>query len=174
RFRLALIAAPPDRSDRVDHPFRRQFTCRRGDRLAGRESVGVAGPTDLAARLQDRWAAAAVDRAVHAAPAEEAGVRRVDDRVDLLLRDVALDQAERSVADLRGVHGAPPVQVGDLGPSVTAAPSVSSVRTRFRKAASSWMRKAASSPVSSVWTASSPSRSSVATIAASASATVRR
>src|SRR6185312_1323044 len=43
------------------------------------------------ALLEDRRSARTVDRAVDAAPAEQRGVGRVDDRVDALARDVAPD-----------------------------------------------------------------------------------
>jgi hypothetical protein len=42
-----------------------------------------------------------VDRAVHPASAEERGVRSVDDRVDVLLGDVALDELDPHGAIMR-------------------------------------------------------------------------
>jgi hypothetical protein len=43
---------------------------------------------DLAAFFEDRWAAGAVDRPIHSASAHQAGVRRIDNGVGGLLRDV--------------------------------------------------------------------------------------
>lgn len=71
------------RADRVDHPPGRQFARRRPAGVAGVETVGKAGD----AVAQDRRAAAAMDGAVHPAAAH-GFVRRVDDSVDVLRRDV--------------------------------------------------------------------------------------
>ena len=85
---LALSAAAPDRPDGVDHVPRRQVARRRRLRVAGRAAA------EAAALLEDRRAAGTVDRAVDAAAAEQRLVGGVDDRVDLLLRDVALDELD--------------------------------------------------------------------------------
>ena len=75
--------------DRVDHPARRQVAGGRGHGLAGGQPVRQRRAAQLAAGLEDRRAAAPVDRAVHAAAAQQAAVRRVHHRVDRLLREVA-------------------------------------------------------------------------------------
>jgi hypothetical protein len=54
----------------------------------------MAGGANLAAFLEDRRPTAAVDRAVHPTSPKERRVRGVDDRVDRLLRDVALDELD--------------------------------------------------------------------------------
>ena len=56
----------------------------------------------IAGILEDRGAAAPMDRAVDAAAAEQRRVRRVHDGVDLLLRDVALDQNDAGHASIVG------------------------------------------------------------------------
>ena len=86
-----LLAAVPDRPDRVDHVAGRQPA--RGRRLG----IAHAAPAEQPALLEDRRAAGAVDRAVHAATAEQRAVGRVDDGVHLDRRDVALDQRDRNV-----------------------------------------------------------------------------
>ena len=85
---LARVAALPDRPDGMDHVSRRE--------VAGRRRLRVAG---LAAseepRLgEDRRPAHAMDRPVDASAAQERRVRGVDDRIDLLLRDVALHELD--------------------------------------------------------------------------------
>jgi hypothetical protein len=83
---LSPVTATPDRANSVDHVP--------GGQIAGGRRFRVAGlaPTEPAALLEDRRPAGAVDRAVHASAAEERRVRGIHDRVDLLLRDVALDE----------------------------------------------------------------------------------
>ena len=83
---LLLLAGPtadPDRSDGVDHVL--------GVEVAGRRRLRVArlAPSQQAALLEDRRTARAVDRAVHAAAAEERRVGGVHDRADGLLGDVS-------------------------------------------------------------------------------------
>jgi hypothetical protein len=65
------------------------------------------GAADLLASGQDLCAPAAVDRAVHAAAAQQRRVGGVDDGVDLLLRDVALHEEQPGLSDLGLVHGLP-------------------------------------------------------------------
>src|SRR5690606_13745706 len=59
---------------------------------------------DALALLQDGGPAAAMDRAIHAAAAQQRGVRCIDDGVDSLLRDVAPEQTEPGAADLEFIH----------------------------------------------------------------------
>jgi hypothetical protein len=59
----------------------------RGERArAGRLCAARLTATECAALFEDRRAARPVDRSVDAAAAEQARVRRVDDRVDVLAR----------------------------------------------------------------------------------------
>src|SRR5438874_13365268 len=78
--RLAVPAVAMDRPYGVDHPARAEPTAARDLRVAG----GAAA--ERLALLQDRRPAGAVDRAVDAATTEKRRVRRVDDRVGVLLR----------------------------------------------------------------------------------------
>src|SRR6266849_2232872 len=89
---LAFAAAVPDRADRVEHMLYGQRPAR-GRLHVSR--VAAAEPTTL---LENRRPTRTVDRAVHAAAAEQAGIRRVDYRVDLLLRDVAEDELDHACA----------------------------------------------------------------------------
>ena len=70
-------------------------------------------PRELAALLHDRRPAGAVDRAVHAAAARELRVGRVDDRVDGLLGDVALQQRDPRHGRIVGASGHQPHVHGD-------------------------------------------------------------
>src|SRR5919201_3108283 len=98
QLRLALAAAVPDRPDGVDHPGGRQPVAAGDLRLAGR---AAAEPTALLEQLRP---GGAVYRAVDAAAAEQAAVRRVDDRVDALLGDVALLDRQLGRHRLLGAH----------------------------------------------------------------------
>ena len=80
---LALAAAAPDRPHRVDDEPGRKLAA------AGRLGVARFAASEAPALLKDRPPAGAVDRTVDAAAAEQARVRGVDDRVDLLLRQIA-------------------------------------------------------------------------------------
>ena len=91
------------RTHGVDHPFRGQITGRRPAGVARREAIGK--PRDAVA--QQRGPGRAVNRAVHAAATAHAVVRRVDDRVDILLRDVSADDRE-------GDHPASLADAGDI------------------------------------------------------------
>jgi hypothetical protein len=62
--------------------------------LPDRQAPPVAAGAKVAALLQDRRATLAVDRPVDPAAAQQRRVGRVDDRVDLLGRDVAGDQLD--------------------------------------------------------------------------------
>jgi hypothetical protein len=94
RQQLGLPFAPsePDRADGVEHVPGGQGPARRRLHVSR-----IAGPQQ-AALLEDRWPTRAMDRAVHAAAPEQAGIRRVDDRVDFLLRDVADDELDHAYA----------------------------------------------------------------------------
>src|SRR5215218_436824 len=85
---LTLAPAAPDGPNGVDDVPRRQTAGVRRLRLAG---VATA---EQATFLQDGRPAGAVNCSVDAAAAEERAVRRVDDRVDALLRDVAFDELD--------------------------------------------------------------------------------
>jgi hypothetical protein len=90
-------AVAPARADRVDDVLRGQV-------VAGGEP-GVAGraAAELAALGEQALAGAAVDRAVDPAAAEQAGVGRVDDRVDLQRGDVALEDASGRIFSRSGM-----------------------------------------------------------------------
>jgi hypothetical protein len=56
---------------------------------------------DSPALRQDRWPAAAMDRPVDSASSEQRRVRRVDDRIDGLFRDVPLEERDPYAVDHR-------------------------------------------------------------------------
>src|SRR6266566_4575740 len=89
--RRRIAFAPVDRTDGVDHPPGGQLTGRRSDRLTHRQSVRVAFAPELPACVEDRLPALTVDRAVHAAAAEQRRVGGVHDHVGALIGDVTLD-----------------------------------------------------------------------------------
>jgi hypothetical protein len=60
-----------------------------------RQSARVTLVAHALALFEDRRPATPVDRAVHAASAHERRVGRVDDRIDLFARDVALYDLDR-------------------------------------------------------------------------------
>jgi len=80
---LALIAALPDRADAVDDIAGRQPIAARDPRLSGRAAA------DAPALLQQFRPGGAMDRAIHAAAAEQAVIGGIDDRVDRATGDVA-------------------------------------------------------------------------------------
>ena len=88
QFGLALASAVPDRTDGVDDVAGGQVETRRG--------LGVAGgaAAENSARGQQFRPGGAVDGAVHAAAAEQRGVGRVDDGIDVLTGEIALDQLD--------------------------------------------------------------------------------
>ena len=73
-----------------------------GRQTASRCADGFAGgaATDPTAFGHDGWAAGAVDGAIHTTAASKGRVGGVDDGVDPLDRDVALNQRETSRPDL--------------------------------------------------------------------------
>ena len=85
---LAVLPVPIDRSDGMDHPPGGQ-TPAAGDARFPRRAAA-----DLATLLQDLGAAGPVNRAIHAAPAQEAGIGGVHDGLGILLGDVALDELQ--------------------------------------------------------------------------------
>ena len=90
QLRLALAAASPHRADSVDHVARTQVPRTRRLRLSGR------APAEEPALGEQRRARGAVDRAVHPTPTEQARVRRVDDRVGVLLGDVTVKKLDHA------------------------------------------------------------------------------
>jgi hypothetical protein len=76
-------AASVDRPDRVDDVARRQPIAGRHPRLPDRAAA------ERAALGQQFRSGGSMNRSVHTASAEQAGVRRVDDGVDLEAGDVA-------------------------------------------------------------------------------------
>ena len=92
--RRAVLIMGPHGADSMDDPPGRQLARGGRDRLADGQAVGVRAGPQFPARGQDRRAAAAVDRPVHAPAAEQRPVRRVDHRIDLLLGDVTADQRD--------------------------------------------------------------------------------
>src|SRR5262249_46684257 len=79
---LAALAAAIDRADRVDHEARLEPVAARQLRIAGLAAA------ERAALREQLLAGRAVDRAVDPTAAQQAGVRRVDDRVDVEGGDV--------------------------------------------------------------------------------------
>ena len=91
-FLFAGCASAPHGPDRVQHVLRGE--------LAGARRLHVArrATAEVATLVEDGGAARTVNRAVDTASAEQCGVRRVDDRVDLLFRDVAEDELDHRPA----------------------------------------------------------------------------
>ena len=81
-----MIAALPDRPNRVDHIARRQIVAAGELRLARRAA------TERAAFCQEFWPSCAMDRPVHTTAAKQRIFRRVDDRVHSKPRDIRLFQ----------------------------------------------------------------------------------
>lgn len=88
---FAVVPAVPDRADGVDDPFRGQIITLGDFRLAGFAAV------ERAALFQQLRPGGAMDGAVHAAAAQERSVGGVDDGIDVLLGDVALEDCETRV-----------------------------------------------------------------------------
>ena len=83
---LALLPAPPDGTHGMDHVTGLEIPGRRDHGRTGGAAIGILG----FGLGHDRRPAAAMDRAVHAAPAGQMAVGRVDDRVGLVQGNVAL------------------------------------------------------------------------------------
>src|SRR5262249_36006441 len=77
------------RAHGVDHPAGAEVTAGGGGRLPGGQAVAVAGGSQFAALGEDGGAAAAVNRPIHAAAAEQGRVGGIDDGGGLLAGDVA-------------------------------------------------------------------------------------
>ena len=94
QLRLAGLPALPHGTDGVDHPA--------GGQAKARGRLGVAGGTsaECAAGVEQLGSGGSVDRPVDAAAAEQRVVRRVDDGVGRLDRDVALDDLKRGAMAL--------------------------------------------------------------------------
>ena len=88
--RLALAAAVPDRAHGVDHVTGRQSVALGDPGLAGRAAA------DFSAFVQELGPGGTVDRAVDPAAAEQTLVGRIDDRINRLAGDVALDDDHAS------------------------------------------------------------------------------
>ena len=100
--RRGILVVRVDRADGVDHPSSGQLAPVVATASPGREALGPLGSADPPALLEDRGTAAAMDRAVHAAAAEQRRVRRVHDRVDVLLGDVAFEENDPRHAAIVG------------------------------------------------------------------------
>ncbi len=85
-----MTAIVPHWSYGVNYVLGVQITGLCEDSGAGRASVWVL----LSCGLHDCATATSVDRSINTAPARQTGIGRVDDRVDLLLRDISVDQFE--------------------------------------------------------------------------------
>ncbi len=85
---LALTSATPDRADGVDHVAGRQASGARRLRVAGRTAA------EARALLEDLVAACTTDRAAHSRGRDQRLVRSVDDRVHVLLGEIADDECD--------------------------------------------------------------------------------
>src|SRR5215210_6966303 len=90
QHRAAVLGGRPDRAYGVDDPPGGQLTGCGRDRLAGRQPAAEVSYAQGAALGEDLGTTTAVDRTVDAPTAEQRGVRRVDDGVDVLLGDVTV------------------------------------------------------------------------------------
>src|SRR5207237_7225776 len=97
QFRLTPAVIAPDGADSVNHMTRGQVARRCDDGLARRQPIRVARAAYFLALGQNLWPARAMDRAVHAAAAEQARIGRVYNRVHLLLCDVAAKDANAPI-----------------------------------------------------------------------------
>src|SRR5690242_12827508 len=80
-----MLTVTPDRADGVNDPFRGEPVTFGDLCLAGRTTA------EHATFLQQLRPGGAMDRAIHAAAAQQGRVGRIHDRVHALLRDVASD-----------------------------------------------------------------------------------
>jgi len=94
RFVLALVAGVPDRANGVNHVPRRQ--------AIGSRDLGAAGLTTVerAAFGEKPRSRRAMDRTIHATPAEQRPIGGVDDGVNAQCRDVGDNDFEPRRADL--------------------------------------------------------------------------
>jgi hypothetical protein len=87
QFILAMIAIPPDGADRVNDPPGRQTIALCDSGLAGWTTA------ERATLLQQLRPRRSMNGPIHTAATKQRRVRRVDDGVDLLFRDVAFDNS---------------------------------------------------------------------------------
>jgi hypothetical protein len=94
RFIFALVSAVPDRTHGMNHMPRRQPIAP-GD-------FGIAGGAAIegAAFREQFWSGRTVDRAVHAAAAQQRRIRGVDDSVNAKCRDIGDGDFQPRRADL--------------------------------------------------------------------------
>src|SRR5450759_4413179 len=85
------------RPDGVDHPSRRQVPGTGGHGFPDRKAVGVCRAAKFATLLQQERTGSPVDGPVNPSAAEQRAVGSVDDRVNELGGDVALDALDQSV-----------------------------------------------------------------------------
>ena len=102
---LAVPAVAIDRPDGVDDVL--------GLEVAAGGELGVAGraAAELPARRKDRRPAGTMNRAIDAAAAAQSAVRRVDDGVGVLMRDVTLEQLDSTRPDGEFAHARHPPQM---------------------------------------------------------------
>jgi hypothetical protein len=98
---LAPVMSSINRTNGMNHVFRRKVSGRGDHGLAGREPLGILCPANFTASLQNRWPTGAVDGAVNAASTQESRVGRVNDRVNLVAGDVAYGNPH-ATAEKRG------------------------------------------------------------------------
>ncbi|MNV71686.1 hypothetical protein D3C71_1647210 [compost metagenome] len=88
--RLVTVAVLPDRADGMDDMAGRQVVAGGGAHLAGRAAHARPDLRQGLALGQQARAGRPMDRTVHAAPAKQGFVGRIDDRIHRQGRDVAL------------------------------------------------------------------------------------
>jgi len=104
-----------------------------GGQPEARRHLRLAGPAaaERAAELDELGAGRSMDGAVDTAAAEQGRVRRVDDRVDALGRDVSSNELQPRTHEREGIAPVAPVApVVDVGPSRSwmAMPSTDATR----------------------------------------------
>jgi hypothetical protein len=95
----------PHRAHGVDHIPGRKPAGGGLHRFTGRKAVRESLPTDHPACLQDVWTASPVDRPIHASPAKQARIGRVDDDVHSLSGDVARLHEQASAQEMIRAFG---------------------------------------------------------------------
>jgi len=132
QIRLVLLAATPDRTDRVDHVTRLQPVAARD--LGG---SGLAAAERVAFGLQ-LGAGGAVNRSIDPTAADETGIGGVDDGIDVERGDVGNDDLEPCRADFgdnRKIHGENHYAAMVLDSIVLRSPMSSKCVSRKRSAA---------------------------------------
>src|SRR5687767_5931377 len=135
--RFVVDATAPDRPDGVDHVSRGQSV------TAGDLRIPGPATAEAAAFLQQTGSRRAMDRAVHAAPAEQRLVRGVDDRVDVERGDISDDGGE--ACGVQRIGGPPDGPVIRAGGRVRCARSYASALARVSSNSGTAARLAASS-----------------------------